>query len=71
MEKVRIDSIFLPINQKPILYRQRRSWQAMGLRRILREAKKLLYVPDNENNTCSYAVACVAVCELRSLKTNN
>ena len=43
----------------------------MGLRRILREAKMLLYVLDNENN--SYAVACgycVAVCELRSLKTN-
>jgi hypothetical protein len=46
MEKVSIDSIFLAINQ-PILYRQRRSWPAMGPRRILREAKMLLYVLDN------------------------
>jgi hypothetical protein len=52
MEKVSIDSIFLAINQ-PILYRQRRSWPVMGLRHILREAKMLLYVLDNENN--SYA----------------
>jgi hypothetical protein len=66
MEKVSIDSNFLTINQ-PILYRQRRSWPAMGLRRILHEAK-ILYVLDNENNHDKWRVA---VCELRSLKTKD
>lgn len=78
MEKVSIDSIFLAINQ-PILYRQRRSWPTMGPRRILREAKMLLYVLDNRRpymQTFVSAlminnVASVAVCELRSLKTND
>ena len=78
MEKVSIDSIFLAINQ-PIFYRQRRSWPTMGPRRILRETKMLLYVLDNRRpymQTFVSAlminnVASVAVCELRSLKTND
>ena len=77
MEKVSNDSNFLAISQL-ILYRQRRSLPAMGQRRILREARMLLYhdvldnrpymqtvcfrSSSNENN-----VASVAVCELRSL----
>ena len=51
----------------------------MGPRRILREAKMLLYVLDNRRpymQTFVSAlminnVASVAVCELRSLKTND